>query len=152
MTRVFPLWAAALSSPPVPLRFICTFGTFNLLAVRSNSQIKRNANPTFFSSSKASRTAFPSLVHLLCRVVLRLFHRTHIVCGEQAFSLSLICCLSIHSRHFPMTFHTPLSEWTSIYLMFSFWSPRHIRPYACLFTERLSPRFHSAYRGCRPHQ
>ena len=32
-----------------------------------------------------------------------------------------------------------------------FWSPRSIRQYACLFTERLSPRFHSAYRGCHPH-
>ena len=100
--------------------------------------------------SKASRAAFPSLVHLLCRVALRLFHRAHIVCGEQAFSL-MLKWWSIHSWHFLMVFHTPLSEWTSMYLMFLFWSPRSIRPYACLFTERLSPRFHSAHRGCHPH-
>ena len=95
-TRAFPLWAAAQSSSPVMLHFICTFlGTFNLLVVRSYHKRKAIANPTFHNSSKESRSAFPSLVHLLCRVALCLFHRTHIVCGEQAFSLSLICCLRI---------------------------------------------------------
>ena len=43
----------------------------------------------------------------------------HIVCGEQAFSLSLKWW-SIQHWHFLMTFHTPLSEWTSIYLMYCF--------------------------------
>lgn len=37
-TGAFPLWAAAQSSPPVTLRFICTFGASNLYQVVFNEE------------------------------------------------------------------------------------------------------------------